>query len=33
MTSLWAWLLLTAVWIVAVGALLAVGDVRAGRRR
>lgn len=33
MMSLWAWLLVTAVWIVAVGAVLAVGDVRAGRRQ
>lgn len=31
--SLWVWVFLTAVWALAVGAVLAVGEVRVGRRR
>lgn len=33
MTTLWVWVFLVAVWVVAVGAVLAVGEVRVGRRR
>ena len=33
MTTLWAWVFLTAVWVAAVGAVLAIDEVRVGRRR
>ena len=32
MTSLWAWVTITLIWLVAAAAVLAVGEVREVRR-
>lgn len=32
MTSLWAWLTITLIWLVAAVAVLAIGEVRVARK-